>query len=646
VRKLMERWRAAALAREDEEATVAATAGVLAGVRNVVAVALSLFILYTAGFGEFTATLQRAVPLLAAALLIFIVFPGRFRALDALWAAGAVFALGYLILFHADIAERIGWETNWDYTAGVVGTIVVIEIARRTTGWALPILAVVFLLYALFGDTLPGILGHPNLSLGRVVRYTWLSQEGIFGLPLGAVASFVFLYILYSTFLAETGAGQVFTDLAYALTGRMRSGPAQTAVVSSMLFGSINGSSAANVVGTGTFTIPLMRRMGYDRAFAGGVEAAASTGGQIMPPIMGAAAFIMAEVLGVPYATVISAALIPALLYYVALSTAVHFEALRLGVRGGVGEALPEVVATLRKGMPFFVSLAALLYMLFGGYSTGYAGFAATLALMAACMLQSDLRRRILPIVWNGLIRAAVVSLQIWAAVAVVGIIIAVVTMTGLGPHFAEIVSSAADHSLLLALICTMLACIVLGMGLPTVACYLLLAVLVAPAIVKLGVPPLAAHLFVLYFGAISSITPPVAIAAFAAAGIAQAGAMRIALHATRLALPGFIIPFLFVLSPVLVMRGEPLEIVLAAFSATIGVVALSASTIGWFFGRLPIPLRLLLFAAAMGLLVPGWLSDVLGLATLAACIVVQRLLQSRSIPVIGNDGAPPASHP
>src|SRR5690606_28439635 len=368
------------------------------------------------------------------------------------------------------------------------------------------------------------------------------------------------------------------------------------------------------------------RRMGYSRSFAGGVEAAASTGGQIMPPIMGAAAFIMAEVLGVPYTAVISAALVPAILYYVALAAAVHLEALRLGARSEAAEDLPSVWPVVRQGLPFFVSVGVLLYMLIGGYSTGYAGFTAIIALLLSSLLQSDVRRRYLHILWSGLVRAAIVSLQIWAAVAVVGIVIATVTMTGLGPHFGELVARVAENSLLLALFFTMLASIVLGLGLPTVACYLLLAVLVAPAVVKLGVPPMAAHLFVLYFGAISSITPPVAIAAFAASGIAETGAMRIALQASRLALPGFLIPYLFTLSPVLIGEGSAAEVAVAALSGTLGVVMLAAATIGYLAGRLPALVRLILFAGSLTLLYPGWMSDAVGLGIFVLVLAYQRL--------------------
>ena len=594
---------------------------------EILSVILAFFILFTSFYGEYTAIIQRAIPLLLASLLIFLTYPLRppWNIFDIIYILATLFSIGYILLFHEQLTDRIGIETSLDYFVGVIGTLLTIEIVRRTSGKALPIIAGIFLIYMYYGDNFPWILSHSGLSIGRIVRYTWLSQEGIFGMALGIMASFVFLFILLGVFLEKTGAGKHFIDLAYSATGTISSGPAQAAVLSSALFGTISGSSAANVVSTGSFTIPLMKRMGYSSEFAASVEATSSIGGQLMPPIMGAAAFVMSEVIGMPYSDIIKSAFIPAIIYFITISASVHLQASRLGLKGISKNQLPNFRATLLKCVPYFLPIFVLVFMLFKGFSPGKSGFYAIILLLITSLHKAENRKRFVNIIWDSLVTATKLSLQLWAVVAVIGIVMAAVTTTGLGPKFSELVVIISGQSLLLSLFVTMIASIIMGMGLPTVACYILLAILVAPALVRLGLPVSAAHLFVFYFGIISSITPPVAIAAFAASGVAKADPMKVGWNSVRIAIPAFLLPYIFVMSPELLMIGDTLIIIRSIFTGILGGIILAIVSIGYLIRPVPLIQRLILLFAAISLVYGGLFTDILGLVAFLGIFILQK---------------------
>lgn len=631
-------WRSrqqSAVQRELEAEAKPRLRGAVAWLVRILSIFMSLFLLYTAFFGEYPPAVQRGVPLLIAALLIFICYPARghsslVRLVDGLFMIASLVSIGYLLFQYQEIADRIGGETALDTAIAIVGTLVTLEITRRTTGMALPIIALVFIIYAFFGQYIPGNLGHQGYGIERTFATLWLGQDGIFGMALGIIASFVYLFVLFGAFLDRTGAGKFFTDLAYAATGRIRSGPAQAAVISSAFFGTLSGSAVANVATTGTFTIPLMKSKGYAAHFAGAVEAVASSGGQIMPPIMGAAAFLMAEVTGIPYTRVITAAAIPAVLYYIGVAAAAELEARRTGLRPYAAEDLPKARQVLKWGWVYLLPVVALVYFLFGGYSPGRAAFFAIgITLFICVVVQSETRLRAGPVL-DALERGPAIALSLFSAMACIGIVIAMATMTGLGVKFAEIVMQVAGQSLLLALVLTMVASLVMGMGLPTVACYILLAIVVGPAMAKLGLPVIASHLFIFYFGIISAITPPVALAAYTGAGIAGSDPFKTGWTACRLGLPAFIVPYMFVYGPALLLIGSPEEILAAAVTATVGTVALAMATIGFGVVRAATWERLLLLVGALLLIKPGLLTDAAGLVLLCAVLGRQHLLARR----------------
>jgi len=600
----------------------------------VLAVAWSLFHLATGFLGSRPAFQQRAVHLGFALLLVFLTVPaarrlaGRWwaRTADALLATVAVVATAYVAWDHEGILLRSGSFSDHELWLGGLLVLAILEGARRTVGWPLPVLAVVALAYALYGGAIPGPAGHRGYSLRRIISTLYLTFDGIFGLILGVSAAFVFLFVLFGVFFRESGAGQVFLDLATALFGGVRGGSAKVAIIGSGLFGMISGSTVANVGTSGTVTIPLMKRAGFSASFAAAVESAASVAGQIMPPVMGAAAFIMAEVLGVPYIQVALAAAIPAALYYLALFVMVDLQAARLGLRGLPPEERPRLGGVLRRGWTAVVPVAVLVYLLGGvGYSPALASFWAIVTVVAIALARGVLSPR-------GIVQAladgAFAALEVVTAVACVGIVIGVVVLTGIGLKLSTLLLDVSGGSLLVLLVMTMIASLVLGTALPTTATYVLLAVLVAPAIVKFGVPAMAAHLFVFYFGVIADITPPTALCVFVACNIAGAPFQRTCWLACRLALAGFVLPFFFVYGPGLVLIGSWADVALATVTAIIGAAALAAAIEGHGLGPLTWPERVLAALASLLLIHMGWTTDLLGVALLA--LVVARQLAAR----------------
>jgi TRAP transporter 4TM/12TM fusion protein len=597
-----------------------------------VAILMSLFHLYTAGFGVLGDINQRAAHLMFALVLIFLGYAGsprrrhRFSILDAGLASLGAVAAGYLLVNYEYVVSRELYITPilpLEWVLGIATVLLVLEAARRTNGWPLVLVAVTFLIYAFAGPYLPGLFSHRGVPPAKLLDQLYLTVEGIFGIAIAVSATFVFLFILFGSFLEKSGTGEFFIDLSKAMVGHMRGGPAKMAVVASGMFGTISGSAVANVVTTGTFTIPLMKRLGYTKDFAGAVEAVASTGGQIMPPVMGAAAFVLAEFTGTPYLQVCVYAAIPALLYYLAVGIMVHLEACKLGIKGMPRNELPRLGGVLRFGWHLFLPLVGIVAFLFNGYTPLKAGFYAVLLTVAVAAARKATRmgpRRILAAMEAG----ALAALPVAAACAAAGIVIGVVNLTGLGLRFSGLIINVSGGNLLAALFLTMIASLILGMGLPTTPAYVIQAALAVPALVNLGVPVIAAHLFCLYFAVVSAITPPVALAAYAGASISGGNAMTTGFIATRLGLAAYLVPYMFVYGPPLLTIGQPLEVALAVSTAVLGVVGLAVAGEGWLLGRTFIWERGLCLVAALLLIKPGWKTDLLGLAIMSLVVLSQ----------------------
>lgn len=590
---------------------------------TLIAVSFSLFHLYTAFFGLLGGLLQRSIHLAFAMTLTFLLFPGikggmkKVSPLGISMAVAGIVCAAYLVVEYEALSFRMGRPTFFDIALGIIEIILLLEMTRRVIGLTLPFVAILFLLYAYFGPYLPESISHRGYEFTRIVSQMYLTTEGIFGIPLGVSATFVILFIIFGAFLQASGGGQFFLDLALALFGRVRGGPAKIAVVASAFFGTISGSAVANVMGTGTFTIPLMKKTGYKPAFAGAVEAVASSGGQLMPPIMGAAAFIMAEILNIAYLHVCLAAAIPALLYYMALLMGVDLEAAKTGLKGLPKEELPRVSTVLKEGWPLLVPPILLVYLLAIALVTPIK--AASWSILATIIVSTirkkdrmNLRKLI-----KALEDGARGAIEVAAACACAGIVVGVFTLTGLGMVLSGLLIDLAGGNLLFLLFLTMIASLILGMGMPTTACYIVLAILVAPALIKMGVLPIAAHLFVFYFGIISAITPPVALAAYAGAGIAGASPMQTGFIACKLGLAAFLIPYMFVYGPSMLGKGSWVMILWTAISGLLGSACIAAAVQGWILTRLTLPLRIFLAAGGICLIKPGLLTDLMGFAVL-----------------------------
>ncbi|WP_018924906.1 TRAP transporter permease [Salsuginibacillus kocurii] len=604
----------------------------------LLAVGLSLFHLYTAGFGQLMAIKQRAVHLGIIMILVFLLYPmarkrvgficspkHRPSIVDIGLALVAMLPIGYIVFNYDSIISRGAIANQTDIILGTILMLLVLEAARRTLGWILPLLAVLFILYALYGNYVPGPLQHGGYSYQRLIEQMYVSTEGIFGVALGVSATFIFLFILFGAFMNKTGMGALINDLSMAIAGRRPGGPAKVAMIGSSTMGTINGTAVANVVTTGAFTIPLMKKIGYKRTFAGAIEAVASAGGQIMPPVMGAAAFILAELTGIPYATVIIAAIIPALLYYIAAWTMIDREARRLKLKGLEKHETPAAFKVLKARGHMLLPLFVVIYLLFEGFSPLYAAFYGIIATWVISLLRKETRMSVKDFIL-ALEAGSKTGLPVGMACAVVGFIVGTTSLTSAGVAFSASIIGMTEGILFFTLFLTMIACIILGMGLPTTAAYIMAATIAAPALIELGVSPLAAHLFVFYFAILSTLTPPVAIAAYAAAGMAKAPPFSVGWVALKLAIAGFIIPFIFVYHPsLLLIEGSIQEIVLAVIAAVIGVIFLGIAVIGYFKVECSWLERLLLAAGAIAMIVPGGLSDIGGLVLLGSIYIVQK---------------------
>jgi TRAP transporter 4TM/12TM fusion protein len=578
----------------------------------VIGLSISLFQLYTGAFGVFDAYLQRTIHVLPLMALVFLIKPSRQswsarrNAIIDLPLALLALMIGlYLVLNHGRLASREwywGPVENLDVILGVVMIVMVLEAARRVTGWALPIVAVCFIAYAMFGGHLPYPFTIRAPSPLLFIDHMFLTTQSIFGIPTGVSATFVFLFILLGAFMEQTGASRFIINFSMALVGRTTGGPAKVAVIASGLFGTVSGHSVANVYGTGTITIPLMKRMGFSKDYSGAVEAAASTGGQLMPPIMGAAAFIMAEMLGVNYLSVLGAAIVPALLYYVAVFSSVHLEAVRLNLAEASGNDIPDMKTTLKEGAHFFIPLVTLVVVLFSGYTPFRAAFIAILTLIVVSAFKKSSRLS-LQGYFDALVNGARQSTVIAVSCACAGIVVGVLDVTGVGLKFVTIVTNLSMGFLPLTLLLVMVSCLVLGMGVPTAPAYIVVAMIAAPTLTQMGIEPIAAHMFVFYSALLSAITPPVALAAYAGAAISGGNVMRTAVIATKLGFVSFVVPYLFVYNNALLGLGSTSAVAWTFTTGVVGVITVAVAFQGQLFARLELYLRVLLAITGLAIL-------------------------------------------
>ncbi|MDD2205916.1 MAG: TRAP transporter permease [Aminobacterium sp.] len=600
---------------------------------TALAVGMSLFHFYTSGFGLLLAMKQRSLHLAFVLVLVYLLYPARETSkkdgipwYDFILAAMAAFSTLYLFVEFEEMVNRAGLPTTMDIIVGFMGIILLLEATRRVSSPILPCIAIFFLFYCYFGRYFPQMFQHRGFNIQRIINHMYLGTEGVFGIPLGVSATFVFMFILFGSVLEQTGMGRFIIDLAMALAGGATGGPAKVAVLSSGFMGSISGSSVANVCTTGMFTIPLMKSVGYKPHFAGAVEAVASTGGQIMPPVMGAAAFIMAQFMGVPYVHVALAAVVPALLYYFAVMVQVHLEATRLGLTGLPREKLPKLFKLLKAKGHLLLPLIAIVYFLLSGYTPLKAAYYGIIISITVSFLNKETRltpQKLKLALESG----AKGALGVACACATVGIIVGTATLTGLGLRIASAIVAIAGGKLLPTLLLTMIACILLGAGLPTTANFIVTSTMAAPALFQLGVPPMAAYMFVLYFGIAADLSPPVALAAYAGAGIAGAEPMRTGVTAVKLALAGFIVPYIYVFNPMLVLVNfSPLPFTMAIITAILGVFLLGMSTIGYYKAPMAWWKRIIALGGALGLLIPGWQTDLIGLIILIGIHILQKM--------------------
>ncbi|MTH77123.1 TRAP transporter permease [Paracoccus aestuariivivens] len=642
----------------------------------VVLFLLSAYHFYTAGFGIPRATTHRGIHMGVSMFVVFLSFSafasGRHKSagptilglpvLDWVLAFAGLVSSLYVPWIYDQLAFRVGNPNTLDVAMGTILIVTLLEAVRRSMGWPLPVIAILFMAYAYFGKSMPGIFVHPGADWKAIVNHLYLTSQGIYGTALGVIATYVFHFVLFGVMAQKIGLGQLFIDLATALTGRFSGGPAKVSVLSSALMGSISGSSIANTVTTGALTIPTMIKVGYKRHFAAAVEAAASTGGQITPPVMGAVAFLMVEYLGIPLRTILIAAIVPAFMHFFGVLVQVHLEAKRLGIRGLTKEELPNAMAVLRAGWLSTIPLILLVFMLMSGRTPFWSAFSAISACIVVYVIQQVMASGLVEGIketakgtFDGFVLGAKQSLSVTAAAALVGVVIGVVTLTGIGFKIAFMVTSIAQGwgvsahaflgflpfeimgvqtlTLLFTLIMTAVVCILMGCGIPTTANYIIMVAVAAPVLGMMNVEPLVAHFFVFYYGVIADVTPPVAMAAYAASGIAGANAFKAGNTAFRLSMGKALVPFVFVFSPSLLLVTEGFtwgSFVLAFAGAILGILSLSAALTNWLLAPLWMIERIVLVIAAFLLIAPEPISSAIGAVILGA-VALRQTLAGRS---------------
>ncbi|WP_287884930.1 MULTISPECIES: TRAP transporter permease [Paracoccus] len=662
----------------DPEARFRTVTRPIAILSGVVLFLLSVYHFYTAGFGIPRATTHRGLHMGVSLFIVYLSFSSLARnrhktdgfavlgvpVTDWMLAIGGAVSAFYVPWIYSQLAFRVGNPLPIDIVMGTVLLVALMEAVRRSMGWPLPVIAALFIAYAYFGKSMPGILVHPGADWANIVNHLYLTSQGIYGTALGVIATYVFHFVLFGVMAQKIGLGQLFIDLATALAGRFAGGPAKVSVVSSAMLGTISGSSIANTVTTGALTIPAMIKIGFKRHFAAAVEAASSTGGQITPPVMGAVAFLMVEYLGIPLRTILIAAVVPAFMHFFGVLVQVHLEAKRLGIRGLRQEELPKAAKVLREGWLSVFPLILLVWMLMSGRTPFLSAFWAIAACMVVYLIQRVMAagaiegiKETAAGIYEGFVAGARQSLAVTAAAALVGVVIGVVTLTGVGFKIAFMVTSVAQDwatsfhgllavlpfelftiqtlTLLFTLLMTAVVCVLMGCGVPTTANYIIMVAVAAPVLGMMNIEPLVAHFFVFYFGVLADVTPPVALAAYAGAGIAGANGFKAGNTAFRLSMGKALVPFVFVFSPSLLLVTQSFtlpDFLLAFAGAVLGIVALSAAITNWLLGPLLLVERMLLPAAALMMIAPELVSTLIG-ATILGVVLLRQYLAGRSGP-------------
>ena len=621
--------------RDRDEAVARSLEGPGAVAATAIALLFSAFQLFTAYAGAFPDLIQRSTHMAFAIVLGFLMYSATSKSprsrpsvVDLLCMIMGLLVCVYAALNYDRIMMNPGISNRWDLVLGIIATILVLEVTRRILNWILPAIALLTILYAFSGPYLPDALAHRGFSVDYILETLYMSTSGLWGTVTGVSATVVAGFLIFGSVLFYTGGGEIFVDLAKAIAGRSYGGPAKVSCISSALFGTISGSAVANVVVDGVFNIPLMKRLKYRAEFAAAVEATASTGGQLVPPVMGAGAFIMAELTSSPYLKIAFAATIPALLYYVGVASSVHFEARKSGLERIPKELIPAFGRTLPKSAPLFVPIAFLIYLLIQGYDPTTSVFWATVASVGLYFITARsvdrLKERIRNLV-SALEAGGKAMILVACLCACAQIVIGMFNLAGLGIRISEAVIGLSAGSKFLGLFFTMIVCIVLGMGLPTTAAYVLAASVTGPALTKLGLSPVAAHLFVFYFAIISAITPPVCAAVFAASAIAKSNWLPTGWLAVRMGMGGFMAPFLFAYCPPLLLMGSPLEIIWNSLVSALGVMAMAGAVMGYFGDRCKWYESLALAIGALFLLKPGLITDLIGLGTVFSIYIFQK---------------------
>lgn len=636
-RKIMEEKAMKLLEETDQESRTRTYTGIWAKVITILSLVFVVFQLYVTSFGTIEAMMLRGWHATFLLLMCFLVYPGMGRQkrtrtnptiTDFILLAAVVFVFGYFIMEYQAIALKGGYVSQYETYLGLVGVVLVFVAAKRACG-SLSYLALIFLLYCFFGQYIPGAFGHSGFTLKRIIGHMFWGSQGIFGVGIGVSSTYIFVFILFGSFLKYSGFSNVINDVSLALVGRSAGGPAKVAVIASALMGMINGSALANVATTGAITIPLMKKTGYRAEFAAAVESVASTGGQFAPPVMGAVGFIMAEFLGISYTVVLKAAIIPAFLYYAGLIMAVHFEAKRLGLKGIVKENIPDGLKVIKEKGYLLLPLFTLLIIMFLGYTPLYAAIFSIFAAVICSWFRKETRMYLKDIVL-ACEEGAKAAVSVGIACVIIGIIVGTVSLTGLGLKFGYVILQfVGEGELIKGGFLVMIMSTILGMGVPGVAAYVIVTAVAVPVLIQVGALPIAAHMFCLIYACLSNITPPVAMSSYVAAGIANSNQNITSLIAVKLGLTGFILPFFFLTNPVLLIGCAPegtaaLVVIRTLLTATIGIVVLAAGLEGWLIKSCSWPERILAIIIAYLFVDTTGTTDVIGLALLIALIAYQ----------------------
>lgn len=622
------------MAKYDRESAVRIFSGNKALLVKLLLVAFTVFAVAINTVLHLNAQVHRTTFIAFVLFLAYLLYPAKKDApkntnkvplLDMILAFASAGSFLYMGINYEQLVAQAGNYTQIDIAVAMVAIVLLFEACRRVVGTPILIVVGCFIAYAYFGNMIPGTFGHRGFSIQRIATHLYFTTEGVIGTPLAVCSTFIFLFILFGAFLERTGVGQFFIDIANSIAGKMTGGPAKVAVISSALQGMITGSSVANTVGSGSFTIPMMKRMGYRPEFAAAVEAAASTGGQIMPPIMGAAAFLMAEMTGIPYSNIVIAAIIPAFLYFSGIMIMVHLEAKRYGLKGLPAEEIPNFFKLMFSYWYLLLPMIVLVTMMMTGYTPARSALVAIVVAIVVSMFRKETRMSPHTFL-DALEGGARNIIGVAIACSVAGCIVGIVTLTGIGLKLAGGLLALSGGNVLLALFFTMIASIVLGMGVPTTANYVIMATITAPVVLKLGIDLLPAHMFVFYFGIVADITPPVALAAYAGSAIARSNPLKTGVQATKLAIAAFLIPYVFALNPSLLLVGStPIQVISVTITAFIGMFGVASAVEGYLFANMNPVIRVIALVGGLMLIVPGVATDVIGIALIVLVMAFQK---------------------